>query len=95
MKQGYYSPFGNNIIFVEYEDLTRQPEKTMRRIYNFIDEQYFDHDFDNVESSYDEFDSVVQLDGMHKIRRKVEFIERPTVIPPDLWKMCSNLEFWR
>jgi sulfotransferase len=95
MKQGYYSPYGKNIIFVEYEDLARKPEQTMRKIYNFIEEPYYNHNFDAVEASYDEFDAAVQLKGMHKIRRKVEFIERPTVLPPDLWDSCSKQEFWR
>lgn len=95
MRQGYYSPYGNTMLFVEYEDLARSPERTMKKIYEFIEEPYYDHDFNNVEVSYDEFDAAVQLNGMHKIRRKVEFIERPTILPPDVWRACSNHEFWR
>lgn len=95
LKEGLYGPYSNKIMLVEYEDLAREPQKTMKAIYKFIDEPYFKHNFNDVEISYDEYDEAVQTKGLHKIRKKVEFIERNPNIPPDIWQRYSGSEFWR
>lgn len=95
VKQGITSEHKNSIMIIEYETLCKQPEMMMKAIYNFINEPYFEHDFNNVEASYDEFDEDVQLPGLHTTRRKVEFIPRETIIPPDIWNMTNGMEVWR
>ena len=47
------------LMLVEYDQLTKKPETTIKSIYKFIDKPYFGHDFNNVKVSYDEFDSDV------------------------------------
>ena len=59
------------------------------------DEPYYDHDFDNVEASYDEFDEEVKLPGLHTTRKKVQYIQRETVIPPDIWQRVQGMEVWK
>jgi len=95
LKEGFFSPYKEKMLFVEYENLAREPQKTMKTIYKFIGEPYFKHDFNNVECSHDEFDIAKQHVGLHKTRKKVEFIEQAPVIPPDLWRAFSGQEFWR
>jgi sulfotransferase len=95
MKTAYYTEYNYKLLFVEYNDLASNPENTMRRVYDFIGEPYYNHDFSDVEVSYDEYDEAVQVKGLHKVRKKVEFVQRPTIIPPDIWERYSGLEFWR
>ena len=95
LKEGFFSPYREKILFVEYEHLAREPQKTMKAIYKFIGEPYFKHDFNNVESSHDEFDLDVQHKDLHKTRKKVEFLEKEPVIPPDIWVAYKGQEFWR
>lgn len=96
MKEGFFSPYRNKMMFVEYEYLAREPQKIMKQVYKFLDEPYFKHNFNDVEVSYDEFDLAVQQKGLHTIRKKVEFIEREPNIPPDIWAHYScGHEFWR
>ncbi len=83
------------LMLVEYEQLSKQPKETMQAVYKFIGQPYFEHDFDNVATSYDEFDSDVNLKGLHTTRKKVEFVPRETVLPPDIWQRYSGLEVWR
>ena len=83
------------IMLIEYEQLSKQPKETMQAIYKFINQPYFEHDFNDVEVSYDEFDSDVNLKGLHTTRKKVEFIPRETILPPDIWQRYSGLEVWR
>lgn len=95
VKQAISGPCKSEILIVEYDHLARRPEETLNKVYQFIDEPYFDHDFDDVEASYDEFDEDVQLPGLHTTRKKVEFIQRQTIIPPDIWNTVRGMEIWR
>lgn len=83
------------LMFVEYEILTKNPEGMMRAIYNFINQPYYNHDFNNVEDSYDEYDKELNMQGLHTTRKKVEFIPRDFILPPDILNQYSNLEVWR
>lgn len=85
----------NQICFVEYDTLAKYPLATMRQIYSFLGEPWFEHDFNNVEDSYDEFDEQAKISGLHNVRRKVEFINRETVIPNDLWEKYNPSSFWK
>ena len=97
LKQGYYSEHTNKLYFVEYEDLAKNPERTLRGIYDFIGEPYYSHDFDNVEKRYDEYDLGVAQKDLHYVRKKVEYVKRPSTLPPDLFEEYTNkgYEFWR
>lgn len=57
---------------LRFEDLTIRPKATMQKVYAYLDEPYFDHDFNNVEQVTQEDDSQFELFGDHNIRRKVE-----------------------
>jgi sulfotransferase len=57
--------------FVRYEDLTTSPESTLRKVYDYLDEPYFAHDFENVEQRTVENDAIYAIYGDHKIREKV------------------------
>lgn len=83
------------LMFVEYDVLTKNPEGVLKAIYNFINEPYFNHDFDNVENSYDEYDKELNMPGLHTTRKKVEFTPRDFILPPDILNQYSNLEVWR
>lgn len=82
------------IMLVEYDQLCKNPEGMMKAIYNFIGEPYYNHDFDNVEGSWDEYDAEIGLD-LHRVKQKVEFKERQTILPPDILSRYSNMEVWR
>jgi sulfotransferase len=58
--------------FVEFEQMTRQPQQTTRRIYQFLEEPYYAHDFDNVEQVTTEDDFMHGIPGLHTIRQKIE-----------------------
>lgn len=94
IKQAIMSNEKNKLMLVEYDQLCKTPEKIMRALYAFIDQPYFDHDFNNVERSWDEYDSEIGTQ-LHVVRRKVEFIPRKPIIPPDIIKKYSNMEVWR
>ena len=95
VKQAITSEYKSSIMLLEYEQLARNPEQMLRALYNFIEEPYYQHDFNDVEASYDEFDDDIQLPGLHRTRKRVEYIERQTIIPPDVWQRVAGWEVWR
>jgi sulfotransferase len=60
------------ILFVKFEDFTSNPASEMRRIYEYLELPYFEHDFNNVEQMTKEDDSVYGIYGDHKIKNKIE-----------------------
>lgn len=95
LKHAITSKEKNMIYILEYEKLCRFPEQTMKEIYHFVDQEYYEHDFNNVETSYDEFDADVNLSGLHTTRKKIEYIPRQMIIPPDIREMVRGWEVWR
>ncbi|WP_234572359.1 sulfotransferase family protein [Rhodohalobacter sp. 614A] len=95
LKEAFYGEYSEQLLLVEYDLLAQHPENTMKLIYRFLGRDYYDHDFDNVEYSHDEFDQSLGVKGLHTVQRKVEFKPRRTILPPDLFQKYSDLAFWR
>lgn len=95
LKEAITGPNKSKIMLVEYNQLAKNPKETMQAIYNFIGEEWYDHNFNNVESSYDEYDMEAGIHGLHKIRKEVKYVEREFILPPDILNEFSNLEVWR
>ena len=54
---------------VKYEDLLNSPEETMRKIYDFLGIENFNHDFNNIERIETYNESKVDLpEDLHKVR---------------------------
>lgn len=94
VKQALAGPDRDMLHIVEYEHLTKNPEQALRSIYKFIGEPYFEHDFDNVEGSWDEYDEEIGI-KLHTVKRKVEFVPREHILPPDILDRYRDMEFWR
>jgi sulfotransferase len=62
----------DNMLFVEYDKLCREPHKTTQMIYGFIGEESFGHDVENVEQVTRENDEVFGFVGLHDIRPKIQ-----------------------
>lgn len=95
LREGFFSEQAARMILVEYQALTRAPRDTLALIYDFLGEAWFEHDFDNVEYEAENFDIALGAPGLHTVRRKVEWIERETVLPPDIFQRFLNDMFWR
>lgn len=90
--------FKNDLLFLEFDDLTSKPAQTLKMVYDYLELPYYNHNFNNVEQYTQEDDEAVhRIPNLHKIR--------PTVVPVahDSYKILgkflvdkySNLELWR
>lgn len=94
-KDAFYGQHAQeHLMLLTYETLVRDPATAMRAVYRFLDEPWFEHDFDNVEYHADEFDARVGMPGLHTVRRKVEAIEHPPILPRDIFGRFANEAFW-
>lgn len=63
-------------LFIKFEDLTQNPEKEIRKIYNYFELPYYNgHDFNNVEQATKENDIFYKPFGDHMIRGKIKPVE--------------------
>ena len=60
-----------NILFIKIESLTTNPDKELRRIYEYLELPYYKHDFNNVEQITYEDDKIWGVFGDHIIKNKV------------------------
>lgn len=96
LKEAYYGEQAASLLVIDYDLLVRAPDKVLSLVYQFIDEPWFDgHDFENVEFDAPEFDEALGIDGLHRVRPKVEAITRQTILPPDLFQKFQGMDFWR
>jgi len=62
-------------LFIKFEDLTRNPETELIKIYNYLGIDYYKHDFNNVEQFTQENDAFYKPFGDHHIRGKIEPVD--------------------
>ena len=88
----------NSIHLIEYDDLINQPKETMEKIYDFLEEKYFEHDYQNIENIHREKDKEVYgLADMHKVRKSLSKVsEDPKeILSENILNLCKGVEFWR
>jgi sulfotransferase len=95
LKEAFYSAEARNILVIDYDLLAQAPAKVMPLVYQFLGEPAFDHDFNNLDYQEPGFDARLGMHGLHEIKRKVALQPRATVLPPDLFKQYSQLDFWK
>lgn len=59
------------ILFIKYEDLTSDPKRELKRIYDYLEVPEFEHNFDHVEQVTHENDVIHGMYGNHKIQNKL------------------------
>jgi len=84
--------------FVKYDDLVAQPEKEIRKIYNFINIPYYNHRFENlqqVEVNGIEYDDTIVGKNMHNIRSVVKKEYNPYIekIPERIRQKYGHIRF--
>ncbi len=95
LKEAYYGEYSERLLLIDYDLLTQHPQRSMQLLYQFLGEEPYVHDFDNVEYDANEFDHQLGVTGLHAVKKKVEFKPRRSILPPDLFQKYSEMAFWR
>lgn len=98
---GFQQNVRDKMHFVDYNDLVDNPEKIMEDIYDFLGEEFYDHDFGSISNIHREDDLITYgLSDMHHVRSEVKKTSpSPASILPeeilDLYEQNKRrLEFW-
>lgn len=87
-----------HIHFIEYRDLINNPKETMQKVYDFLGEPYYNHDFKNLKNVHQENDAQIYgFTDMHDVRKEVKSIaEAPEDVLSDaVLNSIKGSEFWR
>lgn len=88
--------FKDRMFLVDFDDMTRYPKETFSKIYAFLGEEEFKHNFNNVEQVTWEDDTVHGFKDLHKIRSKVEpMIPQWPKILGNFAERYQALNFWK
>lgn len=86
------------IHIVEYNDLCNKPDEVMQGIYEYLGEEWFDHDYNNLDqSAILDDDKIIHMPGMHTIRPKLGRTSGSPndVLPKSFQQSLEGAEFWR
>jgi sulfotransferase len=86
------------LLFVEMDNLTTYPEKTLQKIYNFLEEPLFNHDFKNVQQYTKEDDlGIHRIPELHSVRPVVAPVPHRAleILGSALKNKYSGTEVWR
>jgi sulfotransferase len=85
-----------HILFIKFEDLCINPESQLRRVYDYLEIPYFQHNFDNVDQLTHEDDKWYGIFGDHVIRGKVQPVKDDyrEVLGPNACKIIEDNYQW-
>ena len=97
LSEAYRKGNDEYLLLVDYDDLIKNPQQQLNRIYEFLEMPKFTHNFNSVRTKEDEDDSVYQLENMHTVRDKVEKIHRDNTkfLSKYILNKYKNMEFWK
>jgi len=70
-----------DVKWIKYEQLVKSPNKVLKEIYQYLEEEPFQHDFDNIENTATDPDAYYNFKFPHKGEGKI----RPT--PSNEWRL--------
>ena len=98
---GFQQNVSDKMHFVDYNDLVDNPEKIMEDIYDFLGEEFYDHDFGSISNIHREDDLITYgLSDMHQVRSEVKKTSSPpaSILPEEILDLYEKnkrrLEFW-
>jgi sulfotransferase len=94
LREAVWGEQARRLVVIDYDLLVARPAEVVKVLYEFLEEEPFEHDFGDIAYDAPEFDAALGLSGLHRVRPKVEPKKRRTVLPPDLFDRNSELSFW-
>lgn len=88
--------YADRLLLVDFDDLTNDPSGTMNKIYEFLGEEKFTHNFENIKQVTWENDAVHGFEGLHNIRKTVKPMppQWPDVLGNFIEKY-GEMNFWK
>lgn len=94
LKEAFYGHNSDRLMVISYHNLVTNPAAVLERIYQFVGEPIFAHDFDNVAFTEKVFDELLGAPGLHDVRQKVGAVPSQVILPPDIVARYVGVPFW-
>ncbi len=96
IKDALFRGHGKYMYFVVYEELTQNPDEVMRGVYDFLGQDWYAHDFKNVEQAMKEDDFFYGYQNLHATRSEVKPVASywHELLGPFVEHM-GELNFWK
>jgi sulfotransferase len=94
LREAWFSESAGRLIVLRYDSLARSPQQVIERLYQELGEPAFAHDFSNLAFDEPTYDAELGLPGLHSVRPTIEYRERETCLPPDLFARYADVNFW-
>ena len=84
------------LLFIKYESLCLYPEMEMKRVYDYLEIEPYQNNFDHIEQTTIEDDEVYGISGLHSIRSKLEILpsDAKTVLGADVYDWIMKQYKW-
>jgi sulfotransferase len=69
--------YSDRLHFVDYNQLTQHPNRILQGVYEFLGEESFQHDFNNISQVTADFDEMYPVPGLPPLRPKIEPVLQP------------------
>lgn len=75
----------SNVIFIRYEDFTKQPYYILEKLYNFLNEEYFEHSLNKINQSelFEHDHAYFRERTEHTTLSKFKYFSEPERVLPD------------
>lgn len=87
----------NNVLFIRYEDFTKEPFYILDKIYRFLDLQPFNHDLNNIQQSqlFEHDHAYFRERTDHVVKPKFMMYSEPNrVLPPEFHERVIKENLW-
>ena len=98
LKYAFENGFDDHILLIEYDDLINNTDKVFKDIYDFIEQPYFEHNFTNISTDFDQKDELVYgIKNMHQVRPTIQSQKKSVqgILSENIQTLCKGTEFWR
>ena len=85
-----------NILFIKFEELCSDPDTQLKRIYEYLELPYYQHDFNNIQQLTYEDDKWYGIFGDHVIRQELKPVKPDweEVLGPNACKLLEQHYAW-
>jgi sulfotransferase len=82
----------NTFLFITFNELIENTEETIKKIYDFCNWEYFEHDFNNIIPKYKENDNEYKLFGMHHVYPSIKKPDNTLILPQEIIDKCNYID---
>jgi sulfotransferase len=68
----YQTGISDKILFIRYEDLCNHPKEVINKVYQYLKEERYTHNFNNIEKLVKENNSIFGIFGNHNVKKSIK-----------------------